>query len=176
MEPLASGEARTVRLEIPTRTDAHFVGRVVDAESGKPIPGARVHVPGRRLFVGGGGSPWSGTSLTRPDVSTTSNEADQEFRTGPEGWFEVTLPTGRRQAWQVDAKGFGPKMFQPDGSHGDRERALVVRLQRAATLRATWANSSYSRKLTDSSSRWGPEPGRSMLFSAARGSMWTGRG
>jgi hypothetical protein len=135
LEPLASGEARTVRLEIPTRTDAHFVGRVVDAESGKPIPGARVHVPGRRLFVGGGGSPWSGTSLTRPDVSTTSNEADQEFRTGPEGWFEVTLPTGRRQAWQVDAKGFGPKMFQPDGSHGDRERALVVRLQRAATLR-----------------------------------------
>jgi hypothetical protein len=122
LEPLARGETRTVRLEIDTPTEARLVGRVLDEANGQPVAGARVHpLPDARARPA--------LAASRPESRTP------EWLTDSQGWFEATVTTGRREDWQVEAPGFGPRLFQPDGTHADRERALVVRLSRAAILR-----------------------------------------
>lgn len=123
LKPFAEGEARTLRLELPTQSDAHFIGRVVEAESGEAIAGALVR------FI-------SDTYSVRANGTTaTSSRTAQEFRTGPEGWFETPVATWRQQYARVDAEGFGPRMFFLEPGHEERENALIVDLSRGAKLR-----------------------------------------
>jgi hypothetical protein len=115
---IESGEARTVRLEFPTQPDAHLVGRVVESGSGAPVAGASIR------FLDGS-----------EHLHTGHLNASTELRSGPDGWFETPVSTWSRRHGRVDAQGFGPRLFKLERGHEVRDRALVVSLQRGATLR-----------------------------------------
>jgi protocatechuate 3,4-dioxygenase beta subunit len=110
---LAEGEQREVTVEIPTRVDVTLHGRLVDAESGQPLAGGVVRVePSRGL-----------------DPAPA-----QDILARADGTFEIEV-----RSWEVlfasaSADEHAQVIFGLDPGHETPERALQVRLSRAATL------------------------------------------
>ncbi|MCC6407970.1 MAG: carboxypeptidase regulatory-like domain-containing protein, partial [Planctomycetes bacterium] len=109
---LSSGETQELPIELDDRADILCYGRVVAAEDGSPIAGARIR-PRRSLA----GEP-------------------SELVTDAAGGF--VLRSSRRfdsQRFTVDAAGRAERTARAEEGHSLPEHALVVHLSRAAALR-----------------------------------------
>lgn len=118
---LAPGEVRALTVTVLTRDDGVFRGRVVDAESGAPIPGIAVHVEHRsgRSF-GGGAAPLP----TRGEPAAT---------TDLDGRFEVPHRSWARVVATFSGPGWSPQRAQLKLEGGPRE-AFVMRLRRSGRI------------------------------------------
>jgi hypothetical protein len=111
---LAEGEVREVLLELPSGDDLRFCGLVLAREGRQPIAGARVHVEAR--------------AMPMPEGATI------DFTTDADGSFEVELASWRLPDLSVRAPGFGPAIVVPRVGHETPESAIVVLLDRSASL------------------------------------------
>lgn len=113
--PLASGEVRDVVIELPTALDVVLHGRVIDRETGAPIPGAQV-------------GPSLGLGKIRDDLVQ---------RTDADGRFRVEGATWRPHVVQVLAIGYEPAALRVGPGHADATTALEIALSRSASARIT---------------------------------------
>jgi len=132
IEPLAIGEMRAVELRLTTRSDLHFVARVVADEDGSPLPGAWATVGDvDQLFSSGdlasllskgrGGSKSGAAGPTRIAVDAV-------------GVFEVDAASWQDGAARVEAPGHAPQLVPFTAGHESRAAALEVRLARSGAL------------------------------------------
>lgn len=110
--PLAAGERREVLVELATGIDRVFWGRVIDDASDLPIQGCRVSVRHRSEVEG---AVWEATS-------------------DAEGLFELRLATWQMGDAELRATAYPEATFLLAGGHELPERAMVLRLSRAAAL------------------------------------------
>lgn len=125
IQPLIRGEQRSIVLEVPTNPDMRFHGVLVDCESGLPVPHATVTACrsiGSRQDADGAWAP-----STRDLVEVRSDSA---------GRFEMRLSSWTRPFLRIQSSEHGPALALPASDHGSPDRAQVIRLSRAATLRA----------------------------------------
>lgn len=122
IEPLTPGERRSLVIELPDGPDREFWLRVVDAQSGKPIGGARIFQSDRPGFHGVD----TGWML---DV-----DESQVVTTDAEGYVVVQSASWRNESLHVDAAGFSPAATPIVAGHETREQAFVLQLERAAAL------------------------------------------
>ncbi|MFT7486001.1 MAG: RNA polymerase sigma-70 factor (ECF subfamily) [Candidatus Paceibacteria bacterium] len=113
IEACAPGEVRTVRLKLPTIVDLAFCGRVVDEQTGLPVPDVDV------LAKSPSGIP----------------AAIETARTGVDGIFELQVPSWRSVTFRASRPGHGRIFFTPQAGHSQRAQALDLRLPGAATVR-----------------------------------------
>jgi len=116
---LLAGEQRELVLEFEDGLDGRVVGKVVCAETGESVSGARVRFlqgdQTRREYKAPG-----------PDCVTTGND----------GAFELAFALRAHPLLCVEAEGYGLRYANLDGGHSDLAHALVVHVSRAATLNA----------------------------------------
>lgn len=91
--------------------------RVVAADSGQPVVGAKISQTGGSISLWG--SPASSISATQTDH---------------QGFAKFRLQDERHAIAQVDARDFGPVRFKVADGHETPESALEIRVSRAATL------------------------------------------
>lgn len=111
---LAADERRELELEFLTRDDRHWYGLVLDDESGAPLGGASadwVHAAGPE--VPGGRSQ---------AIAAADGLLALEFASWWASWATITSP------------GYFPGCVQLEAGHESPERALPIRLARAARL------------------------------------------
>jgi hypothetical protein len=107
--PLAEGEERELRFELPDVLRLAFYGRVVADEGGAPIAGARVQERSEGEHV---------------LASTIS---------APDGGFQIVRERpGTREYLRVEAPGFAPALASFGKGHESPLQAFTVRLARAA--------------------------------------------
>ncbi|HVS10499.1 MAG TPA: carboxypeptidase-like regulatory domain-containing protein [Planctomycetota bacterium] len=111
---MAEGEQREVTIELPTRADVTLHGRLVDSESGRPVAGGVVRVEA---------SNWFGPS-----------RAAQEIAVGADGTFVIEARSWEVQFVAASGQEHARVVFGLEAGHESPERALKVRLPRAATL------------------------------------------
>jgi uncharacterized GH25 family protein len=111
---LAEGELREVILEIPMLADLRLHGRLVDAESGLSLAGGVIRVEANN---------WSGPS-----------RAAEEIHARSDGTFEIVARSWEVRSASASADGHARAIFGLKPGHESPERALEVRLSRAATL------------------------------------------
>jgi hypothetical protein len=110
---LAPLEVREITFALPTEPDLVLFGRVVDATTGKGLAGADV----------------------RLDTSTNSREAPTEnVDVDERGAFELHVRSWEQHFASAAANGYARIFFALEPGHETRERALEVRLARAAAL------------------------------------------
>ncbi|MCK6446821.1 MAG: hypothetical protein L6Q99_10550 [Planctomycetes bacterium] len=124
IEPLTPGERRELVIERPDRPDREFWLRLVDAQSGKPIAGARVFQSDRPGFHGVD----SGWMFDVDETKVVTTDA--------EGHAVVQSPSWRNESLHVDAAGFSPVATPIVAGHETRDRALVLQLERAGVAGA----------------------------------------
>jgi hypothetical protein len=112
--PTSKEEPREVAPAIPIVDDLHFCARLVAREDQQPIAGARVHVEAR--------------------AAAMPENAVLNFATDADGRFEVDLATARSPYLAIHASGFGPALVMPQVGHETPAKAIVLLLDRAATL------------------------------------------
>jgi protocatechuate 3,4-dioxygenase beta subunit len=111
--PLAEGEQREVTVELPTRVDVTLHGRLVDAESGQPLAGGVIRVePSRGL----------------------ENAPAQEILASADGTFVIEARSWEVQFASASGEEHARAIFDLEAGHESPERALEVRLSRAAAL------------------------------------------
>ncbi|HEX6886457.1 MAG TPA: carboxypeptidase-like regulatory domain-containing protein, partial [Planctomycetota bacterium] len=110
IDPMTPGEERTVVLALPTGLDLVYHGRVLAAADRRPVADARVEV-------------------VRDDFVTGTV-------TGPDGSFELELPSWSKVDIQILAPGYASVLLEPGQGHERPETARVVLLARTASLRA----------------------------------------
>ncbi len=110
--PLVSGERREMLVELPTGVDRVFCGRVLDDATGQPIEGCRASVSHHSEVPG---AVWRATS-------------------DAEGRFELRLATWQMIEAGLLAGGYPEASFLPAAGHELPERAVLLRLGRAAVL------------------------------------------
>jgi hypothetical protein len=116
---LRPGEKRELVLEFEEGLDGRVVGKVVCAETGEPVGGARVRIlqgsQTRREYVKPG-----------PDTVVTGND----------GAFELAFALRAHPLLCVEAEGYGLRYANLDGLHADAAHALIVNVSRSASLNA----------------------------------------
>lgn len=110
IEPMAPGEERTVELALPTGLDLVYHGRVLAASDRRPVADARVEVEREGFRTG--------------------------TVTGPDGSFELELPSWSQVDLWIRAPGYATVLLEPGRGHEGPETARVVLLARTASLRA----------------------------------------
>jgi hypothetical protein len=118
---LAPGEHRELSIDLPSGLDLEFWARVVSAERGEPVAGARI------LLLVGGPSISSAPGAPRKTLFS-------EVSTDEEGLVQVRVPSWRSVLARVEAPGFGPVVAAVVQGHPDPEHAQVLRLSRSASL------------------------------------------
>jgi len=127
IEALATCETRTVSLELPTELDVLYFGKVLAADDRRPIAGASVQaVHTTTTWSSTGGETWR----------SASSELLAEQLTGPDGIFELRMPSWIPLDIHVRAEGFAYVLLEPGTGHGTPDTARIVLLARAATLHA----------------------------------------
>lgn len=110
---LEAGATAEIVLRIPTRADASFFGRVVDAQTRQPLASARFRV----------------------DPSPTRSSAANEGETvEPSGEFELRYRSWADHFVRVEAEGYAWAAATLGREHLTRETALEIPLARSATL------------------------------------------
>ncbi len=107
VSPLSPAESRTITVELPSGTDAHFFGVVMADENSTPIENARV---------------------------LASDDSSDGVRTGADGKFELELSLWKQPHLTIEARGFGAAFVVPEAGSGTGEHPSVVRLVRSAAL------------------------------------------
>jgi protocatechuate 3,4-dioxygenase beta subunit len=110
---LAAGEERLVRIEVDVLLDREFWGRVVERDSGSPVPDADVH----RLEAG------------EDPIRERLETADAL------GAFHLTIQAGESLRLLIRASGRSPVVVMAGEGFERPERALVIELERPAELR-----------------------------------------
>jgi hypothetical protein len=123
---LEPGEHRDVRIELLTKNDIVFYGRVVAREDRHPISEAivRVEIPDRPLIFRGGQPP-----SRNPDPST------RERTTDAEGRFELEVASWQSSWASISSPGFGEILAVPENGHETRETEEIFLLERSAVLK-----------------------------------------
>jgi hypothetical protein len=113
---LAAGEKRDAVLRLRSHADQDFVLLILDAGSGKPLPGAHVDVE----------------SFGFPEewIAGAKGSAIADER----GFAELRLSAWLALTGEVTCPGYSPLGVPLEGSHTDREHALQVLLARGARL------------------------------------------
>jgi carboxypeptidase family protein len=125
---LTPGERREITVELPTRDDVLYFGRVLAREDRSPVSGAGIRlVRGQVWFTQTGGED---------GVEHHEEILLQEQTTGPDGFFELSLASWKNPDIRIQAPGFAPVFLEIGREHDTPEKASVVLLARAATLRA----------------------------------------
>jgi hypothetical protein len=119
--PLAPGEVRQLRFALAIGRDGTFHGRLVDAEEGTPIGGARIEPTRERR-----GIP---AEFFRPVSSDAGGRFGVPCSTWRWGWRGPPV-------WRIDADGYGPGLFVPRLGSETPDDALTLELRRAASLSA----------------------------------------
>lgn len=131
--PLREREHRVLTLELPTRSDLHYFGRILSAADWAPIPGAQID-------VGLMNSPHVGdgmvTEVRRLDPAPTAHTV-----TDSEGVFELLIPSWVRHDARVSAPGFSEAFIDISSGHEMRVTAMDTCLCNAATLSAVLTDS-----------------------------------
>ncbi len=116
VDALAPGEQRVLHVSVTAATERVFVGRVVRAEDGAPIEGARV----------------------TPNASRTWRRVPPEEHrpatTDAGGYFTVRMSSKTYGVLRVEAPGRSPRFVDVDGRHPTRESAREISLDRACEL------------------------------------------
>ncbi len=103
---LSPGEHRVLTLSLPLAPDLLFHGRVVSAENGTPVAGARVsYYYGEKIVV-----------------------------TDDQGCFELGVRSARHPSATIEAAGFGPAWAQILEGYESEEDPFVVRLEEEAVI------------------------------------------
>lgn len=113
--PIAADEVRAIEIALPTAKDLVLHGRVVDRETGAPIPGARV-----------------GTSQGLGKI-----RAEGEQRTDADGRFRVEGATWQPHVVQVIAAGYELAALRMGPGQADPAAPLEIALSRVASVRVT---------------------------------------
>ncbi|HUR28049.1 MAG TPA: carboxypeptidase-like regulatory domain-containing protein, partial [Planctomycetota bacterium] len=116
--PLRVGEVREVLVEMKTQDDLTLFGRLVDVETKAAIPAGLLWIENGR-----GESPRGG-----------SRTAEKEFRSGADGGFELHGRSWLEPVVNAMATGYSRVTFSMDQGHESPEKALEVRMSRAAAL------------------------------------------
>jgi hypothetical protein len=106
--PLAEGQEHVVLLRVGTQADFVFFGRVVEAGSGRAVPGATVEV--------------------------FSREAPERAVADRKGRFDLKATSWRADVCRTEAPGFAPAYFFVRADLSTRGAPREVRLSRAAKL------------------------------------------
>ncbi len=117
---LAKDEHRSLRVELLTRDDLHFFGRVVATDGGSPIAGASIVQQVDLRSVG--------VERDSPDPNA------KPIVTGADGIFELSAASWRPRTVRIEAHGYGRALVQTNPSHPTVERAQVVKLANSAEL------------------------------------------
>lgn len=125
---LTPGERREITLELPTSDDVVYFGRLLSAEHRKPVAGASV-----RLVRG---KEWSSQRDDEEPERHYDETLLSEQVSGPDGLFELSLASWKNPDIRIAAEGFARVFVQVGRDHDSPERAKVVLLARAASLRA----------------------------------------
>jgi protocatechuate 3,4-dioxygenase beta subunit len=120
--PLERGERRTVVLEFTTGDDIVFHGMVVAKETLQPIASARVSLRDRG-------------AAQRKTVKDEA--AKRNLTTGVDGRVEFSAASSKQPFLRVEAPGFGVVLVVLDAIHSTPEQALMIPLERAASIQAT---------------------------------------
>jgi hypothetical protein len=115
---------RVITVELSAEDDLHFVGRVVASDTGIPIDGARV-----RLML-------ADESYSMERGRTWKQSQLAEKTTGPDGLFELSVSSWKSAHCRVEAAGYALALVPPSKGHASTDSALIVRLDRGATLKA----------------------------------------
>ncbi|MFN0006333.1 MAG: hypothetical protein ACKVXR_00370 [Planctomycetota bacterium] len=118
---LAPGEQRELSIDLPSGLDLEFWVRVVSAENGEPVAGARI------LLLAGG------PSISSPP-GVPPKRLFSEVGTDAAGLARIRVPSWRSVLASVEAAGFGPVVTAVVQGHPDPEHAQVLRLSRSASL------------------------------------------
>lgn len=123
--PLVSPRVVELELSIPTAPDLLFTGRVVDAETGRPLPGARVLL-----------TEWPSSWITTDGASRRANSGapSEQVPVDSAGYFVLERGSWEEEHLEVTAPGRAPAYLLPRSGFESRASARVVSLQRAATL------------------------------------------
>lgn len=119
--PLAPGEVRALRVELPPLGEHRLVGRVLEEATGAPIAGASVVLRDRSGLYDEG---------TRPDPRVGVGVA----RSDAAGRFELEASHPAASNLIVQAAGFTPLVAAFAAGHADDANPFEVRLLRAAGL------------------------------------------
>lgn len=110
---LEAGATDEIVVRIPTRADASFFGRVVDAQTRQPLVSARFRVD------------------ASPTRSSAANEGES---VDPNGEFELRYRSWADHFVRVEAEGYAWAAAALGKEHLTRETALEIPLARSATL------------------------------------------
>ncbi len=110
---LEAGATAEIVVRIPTRADASFYGRVVDAQTRQPLVSARFRVD---------------ASLGRSSAANEGESVD------PDGEFELRCRSWADNYVRVEAEGYAWALAALGKEHATRRSALEIPLARSATL------------------------------------------
>jgi hypothetical protein len=131
---LASGERRTLVVELPFGNDLRVCGVVLDG-GGNPIVGATACA-----FLADASASLAiaarGAKLERSLPDAARGRALASVATTSDGRFALSVPSWREAYACVSAKGFGPALADLTSGHENEDKALTIRLKRGATIRA----------------------------------------
>lgn len=123
---LEPGGRRDLMIELLTKNDLVFHGRVLAREDRRPIPQSAVHVESPDCY-------------SRPrNVRTEPGSSPRppfDVATDPEGRFELQLASWQATWAEVSAPGFGSAYAVLDAGHETLETESTILLDRAATLK-----------------------------------------
>lgn len=155
VDGLDPDERRTVVVELPFGDDVHVCGLVLDADGKRPIAGASVTAmtidqdaadaaADSASNTAAGPAPSSAvpsdahdsSAPPRPATRASSEHACAATTTDAQGRFELSIASWRDPYVRVAAAGFGVALADLASGHETPEHALVVLLNRSASIEA----------------------------------------
>jgi hypothetical protein len=118
---LVAGERREMRVELATKDDVAFFGRVVTSRDHRPIEHARVRAVSA-------GTTW------RTDGAHSEVANSPEVLTDRDGYFELSLAKWKSPRVRIEAEGYGLEIVTPTTHHEARDRARVIELEPSSVL------------------------------------------
>ncbi|HTF90162.1 MAG TPA: carboxypeptidase-like regulatory domain-containing protein, partial [Planctomycetota bacterium] len=137
---LAPGERREIELLVPTKEDVVLFGRLLDAETSKPV------VDGRVLVEGG----WNTESPGSADPQELGTEAgqvvpeDASIHADVNGRFELHGKSWEHRIVGATAPAYARTVFRLGLGYSDSTHPLEVRMSRSATVDARVKDASGS--------------------------------
>ena len=122
LDPLVPGQIAEVLIELPTKADIHFHGRLVDAESGAALRGVVRFARGQ--------------------------DAGRASETDFDGAFELTARSWELPSAWANAEGYARRLFPLSPGHEQATDALLVRLHRSAAVEA-WVFDPSGKPIAD---------------------------
>jgi protocatechuate 3,4-dioxygenase beta subunit len=121
---LSARERREVVVDVPCGNDRRYFARLLDRETGSPVPGAAVQLMRNR----GGSEDAEGKWIQRI-------AAVGQARTDATGRFDVSLASWMNPHLRIEAEGYGLLLAGPHAGHEDAAHAEDLLVSRGGTLR-----------------------------------------